>query len=79
MVDSIVWREECFQFYSLVSSETENSTNNCQKLDKTVIRGRRDRREDLSLKAVVLIRLICLQRAEAQAHLDRARFTEKAF
>lgn len=37
MVDSIVWREECFQFYSLVSSETKNSTNNCKELDKAVI------------------------------------------
>lgn len=77
MVDSIVWREECFQFYCLVSNETKNSTDNCKELDKAVIESIEI--EDLSIKAVVLIRLICLQRAEAQAHLNRARFTEKAF
>ena len=67
----------CFQFHSLVSGETKNSTNNCKMLGKAVIEGIEI--EDLSKKAVVPVRLIWLQRAEAQAHSAGAGFTEKMF
>ena len=46
-------------------------------LGKAVIEGIEI--EDLSKKAVVPVRLIWLQRAEAQAHSAGAGFTEKMF